>query len=100
MFWMSAEGVPAFITISREIRTFRSVNEGDQNSIIDRVGDVEDNLSEEVPDENIEMLLARFHVDGVTQTSKDDLVKAILEELSKPLGPLSIITEGKNRMTE
>ena len=45
---MSAEGVPAFITIFREIRTFRSVYEGDRNSIIRRVGDLEDTLSEDV----------------------------------------------------
>ena len=84
---MSAEVVPAFITISREIRTFRSVYEGDRNSIIRCVGDLEDTLSEEVmalPDNVIEKLLARFHVEGVIQTSKEDLVMAILEELSKP----------------
>ena len=100
---MSAEWVPAFLTISREVRTFRSVYEGDRNSIIRRVGDLEDTLSEELkalPDKLIEKLLARFHVEGVIQTSKEDLVNAIVEELSKPCGPLSGITEGMNRMTE
>ena len=53
-----------------------------------------------LPDKLIEKLFARIHVEGVIQTSKENLVKAILEELSKPSDPLSSFTEGMNRMTE
>ena len=53
-----------------------------------------------LPDKLVDKLLVRFHVEGVIQTSKEDLVKAIFEELSKPSGSLSSITEGMNRMTE
>lgn len=98
---MYATGVPAVISISREIRTFNNCYNNTKDTLQQRICEVEDVISTVVKDQPqkiVEILLERFHIDGIVPVTRGDIQSCITEVLGMQDGPFAQLMEKVDTM--
>ena len=91
---MSASGVPALITVSREVRELKKAFLESETAHDARIEELEANILDSInnqPQEIINKLLERFKIDGVVPMTLDDIRRCIGEIMSSDTGPLATI---------
>jgi hypothetical protein len=82
---MSAQGVPGIIMISREVREFRKHYDATNhlyNGRIDELNDKQQDSFDKLPHQIIELLLAKFQVNGIIPVSIDEIRSLITATLT------------------
>jgi len=98
---MSAQGVPGFITIQREIRQFRKYYD---ETVAINIGKFSELLASMVamfsslPQQVISLLLERIRVEGAREVTIEDIRALIMETLQSPFGPFTQISDQLRRM--
>ena len=100
---MYAQGVPGFITISREIRIFRAHYDSICQQYCDRVSQMSAEMDQkfaELPHRVASVLLDQFRIDGTTPITLDSMRRLISEMLVSNDGPLCQIRDSINLLRQ
>jgi hypothetical protein len=93
---MYATGIPAVITISRELRNFKSEYNTTLDNTARRIEELETKLTTAIdsqPEAIVRLILERFQVQGVVPITVNDIRTCIAEALNCPDGPLTSISQ-------
>jgi len=91
---MTAQGVPGFITISREIRSFRSYYDSIAHDFGDKVTQLRAEINQhydELPQRIVNVLLDQVRVDGANPITLDSMRRLIIDMHEADDGPFSRI---------
>jgi len=98
---MSAQGVPGFITIQREIRQFRKYYDETVAINIGKFSELHASMVamfSSLPQQVISLLLERIRVEGAREVTIEDIRALIMETLQSPFGPFTQISDQLRRM--
>ena len=100
---MTAQGIPGFIIISRELRNFREYFDRmhrENNNAINELQAVMGERLDKLPQDIVNLLLEEVQIGGAAPITLDSIRRIISEMLVVENGPLSQIQSSINRLSE
>lgn len=100
---MSASGVPALITVSREKRSFRDAYKRTFRRQEQKIQELEAAIIcvvQEQPRRIVELLLERFKIYGAIPITMDDIRATVSEYFTSQDGPLAVLSESIANQSE